>query len=68
MAFEPIAISTGSSSSCSARGPPVMRMSVPFSAPVFEPVTGASSIAAPFAWNAASTRRTSAGDTVEVSR
>ena len=41
IALDPIAIITGISSSCRSRGPPVIRMSVPFSAPIFEPVTGA---------------------------
>ena len=47
IAFVPMAIITGSSSSWTAASPPVMKRRVPFSAPFFEPVTGASSASAP---------------------
>ena len=43
------------------RRPPVMSTSVPFSAPIFDPVTGASSTSRPAPGSASSTRRTSAG-------
>ena len=47
MALLPMAIITGISSSWISRRPPVMKRSVPFSAPIFEPVMGASSMSAP---------------------
>ena len=68
MAFVPIAIITGISSSWTARGPPVMKSSVPCSAPFFDPVTGASSASAPFSRSAACTRFVVSGLTVEHSR
>ena len=68
IAFVPMAIITGSSSSWTACSPPVMNSSVPSSAPFFEPVTGASSASPPFARSAACTRRVVSGSTVEHSR
>ncbi len=68
MAFVPMAIITGRSSSWTAASPPVMKRSVPFSAPFFEPVTGASSASAPRSRSAACTRRVVSGLTVEHSR
>ena len=68
MALVPIAIITGISSSWTARSPPVMNKSVAFSAPFFEPVTGASSASAPRSRSAACTRRVVSGLTVEHSR
>ena len=67
MALLPIAISTGCSSSCRASGPPVMNSRVPRSAPSLEPVTGASSIAAPRSESATATLRASSGEMVEAS-
>ena len=68
IAFVPIAIITGISSSWTALSPPVMKRSVPFSAPFFEPVTGASRASAPRSRSAACTRRVVSGLTVEHSR
>jgi hypothetical protein len=64
----PIAIITGISSSWTAGAPPVMKSSVPFSAPSFDPVIGASSMSAPRARNASATRRARPGEMVDASR
>ena len=68
MARVPMAIITGISSSWTAGAPPVMKSSVPFSAPIFDPVIGASSMSAPRARSASATRRARPGEMVEASR
>jgi hypothetical protein len=67
MAFAPNAISTGITSCSTSLEPPVMIRRVPFSAPIFEPVTGASSMSAPLARSTSATRRARPGEIVDVS-
>ena len=67
MAFAPITMRTGISSSKTSCLPPHMRRSVPLSAPVFDPVTGASSTVAPLRSRTSATRFMRPGEMVEVS-
>ena len=59
--------STGISSCSTSFEPPAMTRSVPFSAPIFEPVTGASSISAPLERITSAMRRARPGEMVDVS-
>jgi hypothetical protein len=62
-----MAIITGIKASKTSCFPPHMRSNVPLSAPIFDPVTGASSTEDPFPSSTSATRFMRPGEMVEVS-